>query len=193
MKKGISVFLVFLVLLFFTGCTLVKKTFSPTIIENRIRTILEVPTVEYVYREILYFGKEARFLGIKHMDKRLLFSVDIILQAGFNLEKEIQIKRTINGGILITLPEPEILIIDVDENSIHQFFIKEWGGKISRLDYYDELNKRKKSIKQDAIKRGILIKARENGSKMIRGLLRPLKFQKIQIHYKTGVIPYEES
>jgi len=190
MKKSISIFLV---LLFFTGCTFVNTTVSPTVIENRIRTILDVTTVEYVYREILYFGKEARFLGIKHMDKRLLFSVDIVLQAGFNLETEIGIKRTINGGILITLPEPEILIIDVDENSIHQFFKKEWGGKISRLDYYDELNKRKKSIKQDAIKRGILIKARENGSKMIRRLLQPLKFQQIQIHYKSGVTPHEES
>lgn len=189
MKKGISVFLV---LLFFTGCTLVQKTFSPTAIENQIRTILEVPTVEYVYREILYFGKEARFLGIKHMDKRLLFSVNIVLQAGFNLETEIEIKKTINGGILITLPEPEILGIDVDENSIHQFFIKEWGGKISRLDYYDELNKKKESIKQDAIKRGILIKAQENGSRMIRELIQPLKFQQIQIHYKSGVIPHEE-
>ncbi len=171
--------------MFLGSCMPKTNTVSRSVIENQIRTILEVPVTEYVYREILYIGKEARFLGIKHMDKRLLFSVNIILKAGFDLTKGLEAEKTRNG-IHLVLPEPEILEIDVDENSIHQFFVKEWGGKITRLDYYDELNKKKADIEKDALKRGILVKARENGEKMISALFESLGIPSVTISYKKG-------
>lgn len=173
------------------GCTPAGKTVSRSVIENRIQTILEVPTIEFVYREVLYIGEEARFLGIKHLDKRLLFSVDIILKAGFDLSKGIEIDRAIDNTIRIILPEPEILEVDADEDSIHQFFVKEWGGRITRMDYYDELNRRKNDIKKDAVSRGILLKAKENGEKMISGLLQSIGDSKVRILYKTGEALHE--
>ncbi|RKX93916.1 MAG: DUF4230 domain-containing protein [Spirochaetes bacterium] len=156
---------------------------SATVIENQIRSLLEIPTVEYVYREILYFDEEARFLGIKHMDKRLLFSVDMVTRAGFDLSKGLEVRRIFNS-VKITLPKPEILEVDADEESIHQFFVKEWGGKISRLDYYDELNLRKEGIRKDAVKRGILDKARKNFEGMVSKLATSFDLESVNFEYR---------
>ena len=143
------------------------KNFSKPVIENQIRGLLNLPTVEFVYRDIIYVGQEASFFGIKHLDKRLLFSVDLIIDAGIDLTKGIEIRNLQDGGIQISLSEPEILKVDADEGSIHQFFVKEWGGKVSRLDYYDEIVNSKKSIKIDAVERNILLKAKENTEDII--------------------------
>ncbi|MCK5154473.1 MAG: DUF4230 domain-containing protein, partial [Spirochaetales bacterium] len=155
-----------LVLILLSSCT-PNQNLSKPVIENQIRGILDLPTIEYVYREIIYIGQEARFFGIKHLDKRLLFSIDLIINAGIDLTKGIEIRKITDGSIQIILPEPEILMIDADEGSIHQFFVKEWGDKISHLDYYDEIVKSKDNIKNDAIERGILIKAKNNAEDLI--------------------------
>jgi len=161
---NILLIIIFLTLVF--SCT-PGQNISKPVIENQIRTILDLPTVEYVYREIIYVGQEARFFGIKHLDKRLLFSIDLIINAGIDLTKGIEIRNVIDGSIQIILPEPEILEIDADESTIYQFFVKEWGDKVSHLDYYDEIVKSKNNIKKDAIERGILIKAKNNAENII--------------------------
>ena len=144
-----------------------QTTTSRPVIENQIRGILELPTIEYIYREVIYIEQEAKFLGFKHIDKRLLFSIDLIISAGIDLTKGIEIRNITNGGIQVILPEPEILLVDADEGSIHQFFVKEWGDKVSRLDYYDEIVKSKEDITSNAIERGILLKAKNNAEEMI--------------------------
>ncbi len=172
----------FSAVLLVSACSLKTPPVSVSVIENQVRTIMEVPLAEYVYREILYIGEEARFLGIKHMDKRLLFSVNIVVRAGFDLSNGIHIQKRSNS-VEIYLPEPEILETDVDEDSIHQFFVKEWGGKISRMDYYDELAKRKPEITSDAVKRGILERARENGEKTISRIMHSLGMETVTFVY----------
>lgn len=180
MKKFLPVFIFTLMT---ASCIESGNPVSTSVIENQIRSILEVPVSEYIYREILYIGEEARFLGIKHLDKRLLFSVNMVTRAGFDLSKGLEVHKTLSG-IQIILPEPEILEVDADEDSIHQFFVKEWGGKISRLDYYDELNKRKDGIRKDAVKRGILLKARENFEKTVSRLLHSLGISSVDFKYR---------
>ena len=166
-RKNLYKYFLFILLLnLFLSCS-PPINLSKPVIENQIRGILELPTIEYVYREIIYIGQEARFFGIKHLDKRLLFSVDIIINAGIDLTKGIEIRNVNDGSIQIILPEPEILMIDADETSIHQFFVKEWGDKISHLDYYDEILKSKDDIRIDAIERDILIKAKNNTEDLI--------------------------
>lgn len=155
-----------LILSVLISCT-AQTTTSRPVIENQIRGILELPTIEFVYREVIYIGHEAKFLGFKHIDKRLLFSIDLIISAGLDLSKGIEIRNITNGNIQIILPEPEILLVDADEGSIHQFFVKEWGEKVSRLDYYDKIVESKEEIVSDAIERGILIKAKNNAEEMI--------------------------
>ena len=176
----------FLILLLYmiASCT-PGQNLSKPVIENQIRSILDLPTIEYVYREIIYVGQEARFLGIKHLDKRLLFSIDLIINAGIDLTKGIEIRNVIDGSIQIILPDPEILTVDADEGSIHQFFIKEWGDKVSHLDYYDEIVRSKNNIKTDAIERGILVKAKSNAEDMILKIFSVYGFTKVSFKWRS--------
>ncbi|MCF6334858.1 MAG: DUF4230 domain-containing protein [Spirochaetales bacterium] len=161
---------------------------SKTVIENQIKGILELPTVEYVYREVIYIGEEARFLGIKHLDKRLLFSIDLIITAGVDLSKGVEIRNISGGGIQLFLPEPEILLVDADETSIYQFFVKEWGGKVSRMDYYDEIVNSKENIVKDALSREILRKAKNNTQELVSRIFSIYGIKKGEIRWRKNNI-----
>ncbi|MCK5199374.1 MAG: DUF4230 domain-containing protein, partial [Spirochaetales bacterium] len=178
---GLTLVLIFSLLI---SCT-PKTTLSRPVIKNQIRAMLELPTIEYIYREVIYVGQEAKFLGIKHLDKRLLFSIDLIINAGIDLTKGIEIRNITNGGIQVILPEPEILLVDADEGSIHQFFVKEWGDKVSRLDYYDEIVKSKKDITEDAIERDILIKAKNNAEEIILKIFSVYGTTKVDFRWRN--------
>lgn len=181
-KNWFKISPILLLLSFVLSCT-PQQNISKPVIENQIRGILDLPTIEYIYREIIYVGHEARFLGIKHLDKRLLFAIDLVINAGIDLTKGIEIKNLIDGSIQIILPEPEILAIDADESTIYQYFVKEWGDKVSHLDYYDEILKTKNSVKKDAIERGILFKAKENTENMILKIFSAYGFTNVSFKW----------
>ena len=73
----------------FSGCEAPSRTSlpGPDEIERRISAVLEMPTYEYVYRDIVYIADQASFLGIRHRDTQLLFAVDVQLQAGIDLQR----------------------------------------------------------------------------------------------------------
>ncbi len=181
-KNWFKILPILLLFSFILSCT-PQQNISKPVIENQIRGILDLPTIEYIYREIIYVGHEARFLGIKHLDKRLLFAIDLVINAGIDLTKGIEIKNLIDGSIQIILPEPEILAIDADESTIYQYFVKEWGDKVSHLDYYDEILKTKNSVKKDAIERGILLKAKENTENMILKIFSAYGFTNVSFKW----------
>ena len=156
------------------------------IVRRQIRSILELPAYEHVYHEVIYLGEESRFLGIRTRDKRLLFSLDMRVQAGLNLEESIRLRPGNNGSIEVTLPPPAILLIDADEESIHQYFILERGGAITQTEFYREIEASKAAIMQDAISRGILQKAQENAREIVRSILAGIGYTEIRFTEPGG-------
>lgn len=164
-----------------------------TEIESRIKTVLELPTYEYVYRDIIYIAEQADFLGFRHKDKQLLFAIDVKLQAGIDLSKGVRVTPESQDGLTISLPEPEILLVDADENSITQYFKREFGGEIGRLEYYDEISHSKNRIRSDALERGILVRARENAASVVGSLIQSQGISPVTIEFhqetQQGVRP----
>jgi hypothetical protein len=76
--------------------------------------------------------------------------------------------------MVVLLPEPELLLVDADESSIREYFLKEFGKSIGRLDYYDEIERGKERVRKEAIGRGILVKAEQNARDAITGLFSPV-------------------
>jgi hypothetical protein len=157
------------------GCSKAEPRTADSL-ELSIRNILEMPTCEQIYRDIIYIGEEQKVLFIKTIDKRLLFSIDIKIQAGIKQTDEIRISLEgdrDNGktGVIVTMPKAEILLVDADEKSIEQYFIKEWGGDISRLEYYDEIKRKKEELIKEAQSGGLLDRAETNAEKLIRNFL----------------------
>lgn len=155
-------------------------------IERHIQAVLELPCYEYVYRDVVYIADQASFLGIRHRDTQLLFAVDVRLQAGIDLQKGLSLTKLGGSRVKIQLPQPEVLMVDADEASIHQYFKKEFGGEISRLDYYDEISLSKERITQDAINRGILDQARTNAASLVRNVLGAGGIQEVDIEFRQA-------
>jgi len=149
-----------------------------------MRRILLLPAYEHVYRDIIYFNEEKTFMFFKLYDKELLFSVNIRVQAGINLEKGFSLDNDGTHSIRITLPEPEILLIDADETTIKELFITEWGKEINRLDYYSEIENKKEAVAADAVKRGILVKAAQNIDFMLTNLFKSAGYDSVTIIFE---------
>lgn len=156
-----------------------NNTPPPDELETHIREILTLPTYEHVYRDIIYVGEEAKFLGITTAEKKLLFSIDVVVQAGIDLSNGIEITPKQKNSVEVKLPPAEILLIDADENSINQYFVKERGKSVSRLEYYDEIDRQKAVIREDALERNILVKAEENAKKLIEKFLSLAGFEEV--------------
>jgi len=160
--------MVFLILL--GGCPVQQRPDIPAV-ESRIREICEIPGYEHVYRDIIYIDEKTSFLAIPVVDKRLLFAVDVRVKAGIDLHEGFSVEKISRKAVRVTLPPAEVLLADADEESIHQYFLKEFGGQVSRLEYYDEIERKKKELITDAIQRGILIRAEANVRKVIENFI----------------------
>lgn len=156
--------------LFASGCAK-KDTVSMQKLEDQVRNILQIPGYEHVYRDIIYIGKEEKILGFQTLDKRVLFAIDVKVVAGIDAADGLSISALSPGSVVVKLPAAKILLIDAEEETIYQFFMREKGGRIERLEYYDEIEKSKARIREDAVKRGILIKAEGNVKKLITEFL----------------------
>lgn len=148
-------------------------------LETQVKEILELPTYEHVYRDIIYVGEEETFLMFTTVDKRVLFSIDVVVQAGIDFTEGLELIPGKEKSITVRLPPAKILLIDADENSIHQYFVRERGGSVSRLDYYDEIDRQKETIRNDALERGILYKAEQTALKLIAQFLQMAGFTDI--------------
>ncbi|MCX7788490.1 MAG: DUF4230 domain-containing protein [Spirochaetes bacterium] len=148
-------------------------------LSTRIRAILELPSVEYRYKEIVYVGEQKSFLFLPTSNKEVLFSVEIRVQAGVDLQQPFTVKRDIRNPrkIHVTLPPAKILLLDVDETTIQQYFVVEQGSRIHRMDYSKELESAKQRILQDALKRGILTEAEQQTRILIKGILETAGFE----------------
>ena len=160
-------------------------------LEASIRSISSVPACEQIYRDIVYIGEEQKLLFFKTVDKQLLFSIDIIVQAGIENTDLIEIQYTGHSendrpSVVISLPDPVILDVDADESSIKQFFIKEYGKDITRLEYYDEINRKKEEIKADAVENGILERADFNIRNLIRNMMNLAGIDVTEFRRKEG-------
>lgn len=182
-SAGIVVLLILFLAL--GSCVKSPEPVNITSLETQVRDLLALSTYEYVYRDVIYLGEERSFIIFKTMDKRLLFSVDVVVRAGIDLRKGFSVEKLPGEeqAIRITLPKGEIFSVDADEGSITQYFAKEMGGEISRLEYYEEIDRKKADIRADAIQRGILSQAENNGKKIINRLFTAAGIEEISFRW----------
>ena len=177
MRKRFIFLLVPLALLLLTGLSILLMAYlqskalpSPEALEQKIRTLLELSTYEQNYREVIYLGEQTTFLIIPTKDLRILFAVDLRVEAGMDFTEPWSIDHRGWKEVFVTLPKPRILSLDADESTIHQYFNKEWGlGKrFGRLDLYDAIASAKERVRDEAIARGALVQARKNAETLVR-------------------------
>ncbi len=175
MKKYLFKIIISLLLIPLFSCTGNDAGPQKDSIELSVRQLLEMPSIEQIYRDIVYIGEKEKILFFTTTDKEVLFSIDIKIQAGIRNAGLVDIEISENNEnvrkAVVSLPKSEILLVDAEENSIEQYFIKERGEQISRLEYYDEINRKKTEIEASAVSAGILEKADSNCRDLIKSFL----------------------
>ncbi len=141
-------------------------------VEQRITSVLTLHTAEYIYRDVIYFGEQSQFLGfIPAGSREILFSVNIAVRAGVNLQRGFAVETTGPRTLRITLPPAEVLYSDAMEDTIFQYFLRQSGREISFIEVQDVIANAKNDIVEDAVARGILSRADRQAERIIRELL----------------------
>lgn len=159
-----------------------------TQIEAGIRDLLQLRTYEQNYRAVGYISQERSVLIFKTVDRRLLYALNIRIQAGIDLTQDLKIvpDPRDRDTVIVSLPPAKILSADADESSIRQYFSHEQGGAVSLLDYGDQLAALKKQTIQDAVDRGILIHAQRNARKIVEYYLRSAGIRDVKFTATAG-------
>ncbi len=169
--------------LFFASCG-PSQTERLTTVEESVRNLAELHTFEHVYRDIVYFGEQRQFLFFRTMDRRLLFSVNIRVSAGVDLREGFQVlPGESRQGVYVELPPAKVLLVDADEQSISQYFVRERGGQIGWIEVGAEIEVVKEQVMEDAIERGLLRRAEENATEIVERLFLQAGFDEVTITF----------
>lgn len=187
MRRVLSILIIVSALLL--SCTLRRSVPEELPLERRVSSLLELHTVEYVYRDVVYFGEQESFLGIfRTRDQQLLFAVHLRVQAGVDLTKGVEVLRDRRqpGLVIVRIPAPEILLVDADEGSIEQFFVRERGGSIRWDQVSAEMEGVKARVKEDALEKGILARAEENAVQLIREVMAVAGYDDVRVQIRPA-------
>ncbi len=155
-----------------------------TSLEAKVRNLAELHTFEHTYRDVVYLGEQRQFLFFRTMDRQLLFSVNIRVRAGVDLRQGVSVlPGEGRRSVLVRVPAPTILLVDADEESISQYFVRERGGAIGLLEVGAEIEAVKEQVAADAIGRGILDRARENAREVLENLFLQAGFESVTITF----------
>jgi hypothetical protein len=153
--------------------TLVTQVRDLNRLETATMRVIHVGTVTQSYKVIpnALAGDEITFLA----------TGDVI--AGLDLSKlrAEDVWRSPDGAINLRLPQPEILVSRVDNE--HSRVINRKTGVLRRSDVDLETRARQHAeanIRAEALKKGILPLASQNGEKKLAELLRTLGFERVR-------------
>lgn len=159
-----------------------ERHYDSSTVLSKIVHIQELATVKYNYAGVIGFKDNFKILSISVplTDKFFLLKYDGYLKAGVDFSR---IKVNANGeNIHVSMPRAQIFDIVIDENSIKVYNESENAfNPIKISDYNNALMKEKETMRQDAIKQGILNDANSHAELAIKSLLQEMGFKNIDI------------
>ena len=155
-------------------------------VEAQIQQLSTFTTARFTYRDVVYFDRRSQVFGIPTGQQELLFSVEIHVVAGIDLMRDFEVQPDPDDPrrAFVTLPEPEIVRVDADERSLHQYMVRERWGRIDWLDVSEEVERAKDRNRADAIERGILDRSRRQARSVVAALLRGAGFDVVELRFR---------
>lgn len=185
MGRVISITAIALILL--AGCSPQTREPSMGELESRINALLDLHTVEYIYRDVVYFGEQEFLLGLfRTRDQQLLFAVELRVEAGIDLEQGVELLRDPQDEelLLLRLPPAQVLLVDAVEESIEQFFVRERGGSIEWDQVSEQMEGVKERVRLDAVEKGILERAEQNAAELVTELMGLAGFERVRVQFR---------
>ncbi len=165
------------------------RKYDTSTVLSKIVHIQELATVKYNYSGVIGYKDNFKILNISVplTDKYFLLKYNGYLKAGVDFGK---IKVNINGeNVHVSMPRAQIFDIVIDENSVKVYDESENAfNPIKISDYNKALMDEKETMRQDAIKQGVLKDANNQAELAIKSLLQEMGFKNINITLEV-VIP----
>lgn len=155
---------------------------------TQIQHLQTLVTTRYRYRDVVFFDRRTRVLGIPAGQQEVLFSVEMEVVAGIDLADGIEIApdREDRHRVFVTLPAPTVLRVVTDETSIQQYLVLERFGRLDWLDISEEIQGAKERNRSDAVDRGVLSRAEMHARTVVDSLLRGVGYERVEIRFRPA-------
>ena len=155
----------------------VEREVTAEVIRDGLNDMGLLTTEEYYFTELVSFSsiKTLFRLELPITKSAFLASYDGVIAAGIDFSKITVEKDEAAREIVVRIPLPEILSVDIDPESFALYSEKEGlGNPISITDYNNALIELESSAAQKAIDRGVLERAAENAQALIKTFILSL-------------------
>ena len=152
----------------------VEKEITAEILQDGLNEIGVLLTEEYYFTEVISYSsvKSLLHLDLAITESRYLASYDGLLTAGIDftgirVEKDEEKKE-----ILVSIPLPTVLSVDIDPESFVLYDEKQGlGNRISVTDFNQSLIELEQNAEEKAVDRGVLERAAENAQTIIKNFI----------------------
>ena len=155
----------------------VEREVTAEVIRDGLNDMGLLTTEEYYFTELVSFSsiKTLFRLELPITKSAFLASYDGVIAAGIDFSKITVEKDEAARKIVVRIPLPEILSVDINPESFALYSEKEGlGNPISITDYNNALIELESSAAQKAIDRGVLERAAENAQALIKTFILSL-------------------
>ena len=156
-----------------------QEALSAVVVQNQISAMSELATVTYTYTELGQYESSKDFYGVKlpFTTNGFILTYDGVIKAGIDMSKvQVEVEAGTGGKLIkITLPEPEILSHEIDEDSVQIFDEKtSIFNPFTVTDYTEFYADQKEQVEKKALAKGLLTEARSQAEAVIRTALSPM-------------------
>lgn len=179
-KSRFTLWLILILLLIIAGLstfiylTSIKKPkpIKSSALKEQLVSAQELTTTKYLYTNLGSYESQRDFQGIKlpFTRKKFLVRYNGTIAAGINLD---DLKVEVKGQVIrLTLPSAQILSHELDEDSF-EIYNEEASifNPFSIHDFQDFQRKLKQAKEEEAVRQGLLIRAQEKTTTVLRQLL----------------------
>jgi hypothetical protein len=151
-------------------------------LETASMRVMHVATIQQSYGVIpnQLMGDKLTFLAVG----------DVIAGVDLSLIREQDVKYTGDGGIMIDLPPPMVLVTRVD--NVESKVLDRDTGVLRRSDIHLESRARAQAeaaIRNEAVRKGILAQAEHSAEVKLADFLHTMGFQKVQFENRQSPAP----
>lgn len=183
-RKPLVLIICLLVIAIVIGTSLyIKKNYvrkedtlvTSDIVESTLKEAKELTSLKYHYKNIASYENSQEFYGVKipFTTKRFLYTYEGTINAGVDLNMATIDVDNVNKTIDVTLPEAKILSHEIDENSVMMFDEKESVFNQLKLEDFSTFRAEEKAkVEAEAIEKGLLDQAKEEGKKAVQDILK---------------------
>ena len=149
---------------------------------SKISHIQELSTVKYSYTGVIGYKDAMKIfkLSIPLTEKFFLIKYNGYLKAGVDFDRIVV--NVVENRVHVSIPRARIFDIVIDEKSITVYNESDNAfNPIKITDYNQALVKEKETMRQDAIKQGILKDANQHAELAIKSILKEMGFEDVDI------------